>query len=156
MYKLQNYSRNITLALLAVLTSSFTLLMKGDEGVPPDFGKTETTLVIRNLEKMKTQNKKIREIFTEYYKGKFVMTDSSAQYADIDEYRYVLTPVAIWNPATGMGDSRMPANWTYTASITDRKTGSVYPVGYEGGAYGPFFKSYAKRLEKARAMNSGQ
>jgi hypothetical protein len=144
---------------LLTLNYSFAPLSiaKDDDGVPPDFGSRETTLLIMKLEKMNAQNKKISEIFSKYYKGKFKMIESlDESYADTDKFGYVLMTRATFNPASGMGATRMPASWAYTGSIVDRVADKTYPVGYEGGAYGPFFKAYAKRIEKMRAKNSGQ
>lgn len=157
MNRLNIYSRIILIVITLSVFSSFSLALKGDEGVPPDFGKSNSTLLIVKLVKMNKQNEKIQKIFTEYYKGKFEMVENAddSKYSNTDEYRFVMTPRAIWNEATGMGDSRMAASWSYSAYITDKSTGKIYQVGFEGGAYGPFFKDYAKRLEKARAANAG-
>jgi len=143
-----------TLIVMAILTSSYSIL-KDDEGVPPDYGSKETTLIIIKLTKMKRQNEKIKDVFTDNYKGKFVMEDTlDEKYDDIDKYGYVFTPRAFWNNASGSGETRMAAYWSYSGTLTDRSTGTKYPIGYQGGAYGPFYKSYAKRLEKVRAKNA--
>jgi hypothetical protein len=157
MNQLNIYSRTILLVIALSVFSSFSLALKGDEGVPPDFGKSNSTLLIVKLVKMNKQNEKIQKIFTEYYKGKFEMVENAddSKYSNTDEYRFVMYTRAIWNEASGMGDSRMPASWSYSAYIIDKSTGKKYPVGFEGGAYGPFFKDYAIRLEKARAANAG-
>ena len=142
------------LIVIAILTSSYSIL-KDDEGVPPDYGSKETTLIILKLTKMKRQNEKIKDVFTDYYKGKFVMEDTlDEKYNDVDKYGYVFTPRAFWNEASGSGNTRMAASWSYSGTLTDRSTGTKYPIGYQGGAYGPFYKSYAKRLEKVRAKNA--
>lgn len=142
------------LIMTVILISSFSIL-KDDEGVPPDYGSRETTLIILKLTKMKRQNEKINDVFTDNYKGKFVMVDTlDEKYNDVDKYGYVFTPRAFWNEASGSGDSRMAASWSYSGTLTDRSTGTKYPIGYQGGAFGPFYKSYAKRLEKVRAKNA--
>jgi hypothetical protein len=146
---------SITMLIVAtILTSSYSIL-KDDEGVPPDYGSKETTLIIIKLTKMKRQNEKIIDVFTDNYKGKFVMEDTlDEKYNDVDKYGYVFTPRAFWNEASGSGETRMAAYWSYSGTLTDRSTGTKYPIGYQGGAYGPFYKSYAKRLEKVRAKNA--
>ena len=142
------------LIVVTILTSSYSIL-KDDEGVPPDYGSKETTLIIIKLTKMKPQNEKIKDVFTDNYKGKFVMEDTlDEKYIDVDKFGYVFTPRAFWNEASGSGNTRMAASWSYSGTLTDRSTGTKYPIGYQGGAYGPFYKSYAKRLEKVRAKNA--
>ncbi len=154
---MKNALTGLTLIIILLIVSSFSnsIIVKGDEGVPPDFGKTETTLIIMKLAKMKTANKNIEENFTKHYKGKFIMVDElNETYSDTEKFKYVMNTLAMWQPATGMGNTRMPASYTYTGSIVDRVTNKSYGVGYEGAAYGPFFKNYAKRLDAARLKNS--
>ena len=140
--------------MTVILISSFSNL-KDDEGVPPDYGSKETTLIILKLTKMNRVNEKIKDVFTDNYKGKFVMEDTlDEKYNDVDKYRYVFTPTVSWNEASGSGGTRMAAYWSYSGTLSDRSTGTKYPIGYEGGAFGPFYKSYAKRLEKVRAKNA--
>ena len=142
------------LIMTVILISSFSNL-KDDEGVPPDYGSKETTLIILKLTKMNRVNEKIKDVFTDNYKGKFVMEDTlDEKYNDVDKYRYVFTPTVSWNEASGSGGTRMAAYWSYSGTLSDRSTGTKYPIGYEGGAFGPFYKSYAKRLEKVRAKNA--
>ena len=142
------------LIMTVILISSFSNL-KDDEGVPPDYGRKETTLIILKLTKMNRVNEKIKDVFTDNYKGKFVMVDTvDEKYNDVDKYGYVFTPTVSWNEASGSGDTRMAAYWAYSGTLSDRSTGTKYPIGYEGGAFGPFYKSYAKRLEKVRAKNA--
>ena len=63
------------LIMTIILISSFSNL-KDDEGVPPDYGSKETTLIILKLTQMNRVNEKIKDVFTDNYKGKFVMVDT--------------------------------------------------------------------------------
>ena len=71
-FEMKNVISFTMLIMTVILTSSFSIL-KDDEGVPPDYGSRETTLIILKLTKMKQQNEKIKDVFTDNYKGKFVM-----------------------------------------------------------------------------------
>jgi hypothetical protein len=132
---------------------------KDKPGIPPNLGKSETTMLVVKMPKMNKENTKLQSVFEEYYKGKYKMIEAGAldkpEYADTEKFGFVFNYKSRFQEATGFGSTRDPAHWVYTAEVIDRATNQTYALDYEGDAYGPFFKSYVKKLEAARAKNAG-
>jgi|GEM_PF-1564875 hypothetical protein len=148
--------RNALIALLLVFTTAASAqkVFRDQDPVPPDFGKDPgTLLVVRST--MKSLNKALLEVFTEYYKGPFKVIDpedlAKPEYADHAIYRYTFNTVIGFIPASGSGDNRMPASNTYTYYVFDTVTGKRNGLDFEGAAFKGLMKDYAKKLEEVRA-----
>ena len=137
-----------------VNTASAQRVFRDQDPVPPDFGKAPgTLLVVRSS--MKSLNKALDDVFSEYYKGPFKVIDpedlSKPDYADTETYRYTFNTSIGRIEASGMGDTRIAASNTYTYDVADRLTGKTNGLDFVGGAYKGLMKDYAKKLEEVRS-----
>ncbi|MDB5200953.1 MAG: hypothetical protein JWQ27_362 [Ferruginibacter sp.] len=147
------------LVLFFFLGISASLFAQKDKGFnfPPDFGKTETTVLIGEGSKDKISEAML-EAFEKEYGGKFIAEAAAdkKKTTDKDQFRYVFFVTEEVQPAQFIGRDRFPATTNYRFGLFDLKTGIRYQTEYVSGAYGKGAKYYVKNLEKFRKDNGGK
>lgn len=145
-------------AILLFCISLSVNAQKKDKGFnfPPDFGKTETTVLIREGSKDKITEAMVAA-FEKEYKGKFEAESDIApkKKNNTETYRYVFFVTEEEQPAQWIGRDRFPATTNYRFGLLDLKTGQAYRTAFLSGAYKKGAKYYAEHLEEFRKENAG-
>ena len=147
------------------LLTTFTLFLsiaasaQKDKGFnfPPDFGKSETTVLIRDGSKGKITEAMV-EAFEKEYSGKFTqeLSLSTKQKKDTAGYRYIFYVTEEFQPGQFVGKERFGPTTNYRFGMIDRVTQKIYRTEFQSGAYGKGAKYYVKNLEKFRKENGGE
>jgi len=157
-HMIASIARSISLAVLSILITTVTWAQK-DKGFnfPPEFGKAETTVLIRDGSKDKI-TKAMTEAFEKEYTGKFAAEASVGAKAkkDTANYRYLFFVTEEHQPAQTIGRDRFPATTNYRFGLMDMSTGRSYQTEFISGAYSKGAKYYAKHLEEFRKSNGGK
>jgi len=117
---------------------------------PPDFGKTETRIVIGPIYSDKV-TKSIIEAFEKEYKGRFERIEDTygKNVKETPGLRTFLLTVMV-----------MPSRFTktndYKFGLAELKTGKSYECDFWSGSYKKGARYYAKNREKFRQANGGK
>lgn len=127
-------------------------ITKENEVVPPDFIKSDQTLIIL-MWGTESYDKFARKAFNKFYQGKklFIGMDeliNNDKYQDLNKYPYVFSQ--------GPGESKMydgsPYNYTFSGSrpfhIFDRREEEFYKSKVNSGFYSRVMQAYAKKLNE--------
>jgi hypothetical protein len=125
---------------------------------PPDFGKTETIILIAPGTSDKI-TESIVEAFEKTYKGKFELSPN--KYAkgkkyQSGSYQYIFIVSEHYNPGRWIGRERFPPTTDYKFGLYDMKTGKSYDQDFWSGSYKKGAKNYVKHLEELRKKNAGE
>jgi hypothetical protein len=149
--------RKLFLLLVLLISLTNVKAQKEKYNFPPDFGKTETTVLISPGAKDKITESMV-EGFEKEYKGKFEAIDDrypkGTKY-DIAKYQYVFYILEHMNPGYWVGRERFPPTTDYKFGLMDRSTGKTYEQDFYSGSYKKGARNYAKNLEELRIKNAG-
>jgi hypothetical protein len=118
---------------------------------PPDFGKTETLLIIGTVSSDKV-TESIIEAFEKEYKGR-VETIQDQYGKNVKEKPGVRTFVLT---VMEMPSSAIPNSSDYKFGLTELKTWKSYECDFWSGSYKKGARYYAKHLEEFRKANGGK
>ena len=136
----------------AFLFTTVTGYSQKDKGFnfPPDFGKTETLIVIGPIYSDKV-TEGIIEAFEKEYKGRFERIEDTYG-KNVKEKpglrTFVLTVMVM--------PSRVPNTSNYKFGLIESKTGKSYECDFWSGSYKKGARYYAKNLEEFRLANGGK
>ena len=129
-----------------------------DFNFPPDFGKTESMVLISagSTEKI---TEAIIEIFEKEFKGAFITSAEMKSNPDKNKnanIRYVFIIQESFNPGYSVGRDRFPPTTDYKFGLRDNNNGKTYFQDFLSGSYKRGAKHYIENLEKYRAKNAAQ
>lgn len=129
--------------------------MQLDAVVPPDLGKEPTTILVFETPRDMVNNA-FEDVFAKYYTGTIELISiggSNGKYSDTKKYRYFFQTDIKLIEARGFGNTRVPATYEYTYTITDRQTNKTYGLGYGSDSWKNLLKKYVKKMEEVKQSN---